>query len=151
MSDVGFRIFRKRAAPACWKEGMDREELKRRTKGFALRIVRFVNTMPKDGVARILGNQLLRAGTSVGANYRSACRARSRADFISKIGVVEEEADETLYWLEVITEAGIVKSDGVSQLMAEADELVAIFTATGRSAKASGRSTNPKSEIRNPK
>ena len=130
---------------------MDWEELKHRTKAFSIRIVRFVNTMPKDGVARILGNQLLRAGTSVGANYRAACRARSRAEFISRIGVVEEEADETLYWLEIITEASVVKSEGVSRLTAEADELVAIFTATGRSTKASGRSPNPKSDIRHSK
>ncbi len=130
---------------------MDREELKRRTKAFAIRIIRFVGTLPANTIARTLGQQLLRAGTSVGANYRSACRARSRAEFISRIGVVEEEADETLYWLEIITEAGIVKSDGVSQLMAEADELVAIFTATGQSTKASGWSPNPTSDIRHPK
>lgn len=130
---------------------MDREELKRRTKAFALRIVRFVGSMPGNAVSRILGNQLLRAGTSVGANYRAACRARSRADFISKIGVVEEEADEALYWLEVIAESGIVKPDGVALLLAEAEELVAIFTATGRTTKASGRPPNPKCGIRNPK
>ncbi len=130
---------------------MDREELKRRTKAFALHVIRFVSQMPNNPVSRTLGNQLLKAGTSVGANYRSACRARSRADFISKIGIVEEESDESLYWLEVIGESGIVKSEEISDLMKEADELVAIFTATGRSTKASDRSVNPKSEIRNPK
>jgi four helix bundle protein len=76
---------------------VDREELKRRTKAFALHVVRFVSNMPGNPVARVLGNQLLKAGTSVGANYRAACRARSRADFISKIGIVEEEADESMY------------------------------------------------------
>lgn len=130
---------------------MDREELKRRTKAFALRVVRFVGNMPGGAVSRILGNQLLRAGTSVGANYRAACRARSRADFISKIGVVEEEADEALYWLEVIAESGTVMSDELSSLIKEAGELVAIFTAAGRSSKASDRLPIPKSEIRNPK
>ncbi len=130
---------------------MDREELKRRTKAFALLVVRFVTNMPGNPVARMLGNQLLKAGTSVGANYRSACRARSRADFISKIGIVEEEADESSYWLEIISESGIVKSDGVSRLMAEAKELVAIFTATGRSTKAGSpiQIRNSKSDIRN--
>jgi four helix bundle protein len=127
---------------------VDREELKRRTKAFALHVVRFVSNMPGNPVARLLGNQLLKAGTSVGANYRAACRARSRADFISKIGIVEEEADESMYWLEVIAESGIVKREQVSAMMAEAEELVAIFTATGRSSKAAGQTRHPKSEIR---
>ena len=131
---------------------MDREELKHRTKLFALHVIRFVTSMPANAVSRVLGNHLLRAGTSVGANYRAACRARSRPDFISKIGVVEEEADEALYWLVVIAESGTVKSNGISSLIAEAQELVAIFTATGRSTKASGYLPNPKSgQIRNPK
>ncbi|MBI2000778.1 MAG: four helix bundle protein [candidate division NC10 bacterium] len=128
---------------------MDREALKRRTKAFALQVVRFVGSMPGNAVARTLGHQLLRSGTSVGANYRAACRARSRADFISKIGVVEEEADETLYWLEVISESGVVKPDGTSALIAEAQELVAIFTAAGRTTKARSQIRNPKFEIRN--
>lgn len=114
---------------------MDREQLKRRTKAFALHVIRFVSALPRNAVARILGNQLLKAGTSVGANYRAACRARSRAEFISRIGVVEEEADEALYWLEVIAESGIAEGDRTASLMTEADELVAIFTSTGRSAK----------------
>lgn len=114
---------------------MDADELKRRTKAFSLRVIRLVEALPGTPTARVIGNQLLRAGTSVGANYRAACRARSQADFISKIGVVEEEADETAYWLELLIEAGILTADRVKDLLAEANELTAIFVASGRTAK----------------
>ena len=114
---------------------MNEEELKQRSKQFALRIVKLVGALPRTREAEVIGKQLLRSATSVGANYRAACRARSKADFISKIGIVEEEADESLYWLELIVEAGLLPASSVSDLMREADELVAIFVATGHSAK----------------
>lgn len=132
---------------------MDADELKRRTKVFALHIVHLVDSLPNTSSARVIGNQLLRAGTSVGANYRAACRARSQADFVSKIGIVEEEADESAYWLELLAEAGILPADKVKDLLSEANELTAIFVASGRTARERQplRSTgNPKSAIRNP-
>jgi four helix bundle protein len=114
---------------------MNPEELKVRTKQFALRVVRLVESLPKDKTSDVLGKQLLRSATSVGANYRAACRARSQSDFISKITIVEEEADESLYWLELIADSGLVKKERLSGLMKETDELVAIFTAAGKTAK----------------
>jgi four helix bundle protein len=113
-------------------------DLKDRTKKFALEIIRIVKLIPKNQEGRVIGNQILRSGTSVGANYRSACRARSKADFISKIGIVEEEADETCYWLELMTDSGLVATEIVDPVLKEANELTAIFTASGRTAK-SGR------------
>ncbi len=82
------------------------DEMKKRTKAFALRVVRLVEVLPATRTADVIGKQLLRCGTSVGANYRAACRARSQADFISKMGIVEEEADETIYWIELLVESG---------------------------------------------
>jgi four helix bundle protein len=114
---------------------MDSGELKKRTKRFALAVVRFVESLPRRRTADVMGGQLLRAGTSVAANYRSACRARSRRDFISKITIVEEEADESCFWLEMFLEAGIVERTTISWLLNEAKELTAIFTASGRTAK----------------
>jgi four helix bundle protein len=105
---------------------VDKEEMKRRTKRFALRIVRLVEALPRGRTADVLGRQLLRSGTSVGANYRAACRAKSTADFISKMGTVEEEADESVYWMELLVEAGVVKADLIESLMKEGDELLAI-------------------------
>lgn len=100
----------------------------------------------------MIAHQIIRSATSVGANYRSACRARSKADFISKIGVVEEEVDETLYWLELLVGAKIVQKEALNDLLGEANELVAIFTATGRTAKSPDRKqNNPHSPIRGPK
>jgi four helix bundle protein len=91
--------------------------------------------MPRGRTADVLGKQLLRSATSVGANYRAACRARSRADFISKIAVAEEEADESLYWLELISDSEIMKADRLAGLIKEADELTAILTAAGKAAR----------------
>lgn len=126
---------------------MTKEELKNRTKKFALMIILLVEKLPNNKAGNAIGNQLIRSGTSVAANYRAACRARSNADFISKITVVEEECDESLFWLELITEANLLKKEIVLDLMIEADELTAIFTASGKTA----RLNNPKSPIRNPK
>lgn len=126
---------------------MTKEELKNRTKKFALMIILLVEKLPNNKAGNAIGNQLIRSGTSIAANYRTACRARSNADFISKITVVEEECDESLFWLELITEANLLKKEIVLDLMIEADELTAIFTASGKTA----RLNNPKSPIRNPK
>ncbi|MBL7178055.1 MAG: four helix bundle protein [Desulfobacteraceae bacterium] len=114
---------------------MEQKDLKQRTKEFALRIIKLVESLPKGRTADVLGRQLLRAGTSVGANYRSACRARSTADFISKMGIVEEEADESLFWMELLIESGIVKIEKLESLMKEADELIAITVASINTAR----------------
>lgn len=119
---------------------MDREELKRRTKQFGLRVIRLVESLPQNRTAEVIGRQLLRSGTSVGANYRAACRAKSRADFISKMGTVEEEADESLYWMELLIEAGIVKPELLEPLMQEANELLAITVASINTARKGKRS-----------
>jgi four helix bundle protein len=119
-------------------EGLSKpEELRTRTKRFALRIIRLFQHLPHSPDAQVLGKQLLRAGTSVGANYRAAGRARSKAEFVSKIGVVVEEADEVVFWLECLMESGIVKPDLLTSLLAEANELLAIFAASQRTARRS--------------
>jgi len=114
---------------------MDKEEMKGRTKQFALRAVGLVEALPRGRTADVLGRQLLRSGTSVGANYRAACRAKSTADFIAKMGIVEEEADESLYWMELLIEAGIVKDDLLESLMKEGDELLAITVSSINTAR----------------
>ena len=119
---------------------MNEEELKRRTKQFGLRVIKLVESLSNTSTARTIGNQLLRSGMSVGANYRAACRGRSKTDFISKTGISLEEADECLYWMELLQEAGIVPSEKLSDLAKEADELVAIFTASIKTARANLRS-----------
>lgn len=113
---------------------MDSEELKRRTKLFALKAIKMVESFPKTKTGDVIGRQLLKSATSVGANYRSACRSRSHADFISKISIVEEEADESLYWLEIAIESNLIGKNKVSDLVQEANELTAIFTSSRRSA-----------------
>ena len=105
------------------------------TKQFALRAIRLVEALPRSRVSDVIGRQLLRSATSVGANYRSACRGRSKAEFIARIGIVEDESDESLYWMELIVEAGLLPKARLNDLLQEADELTAIFTATGRTAK----------------
>src|SRR5262245_48249471 len=107
-------------------KSMRDSDLKRRTKRFALDVIKFVESLPKDETCRVIGRQLLRAGTSVGANYRAACRARSNADFISKMGIVEEEADESSYWVELLFEDGKIVGSKAAPLLREANELVAI-------------------------
>ena len=114
---------------------MYKDELKERTKKFALAIIKMVEDLPDNRAGRTTGNQIIRSATSVGANYRAACRARSNADFISKITIVEEECDETLYWLEIINESGLIKYEKLENLMKEANELTAIFTSSGRTAR----------------
>ena len=114
---------------------MTSEELKKRTKEFALRVLRFVDSLPQSKSVNIISKQLTRAATSVGANYRAACKARSKADFISKITIVEEEADETQYWLELLIDLEYGDQQQVVGLLEEAKELTAIFTASGKTAK----------------
>ncbi|TAN82327.1 MAG: four helix bundle protein [Gallionella sp.] len=109
--------------------------LKERTKSFALRIIGLVDSLPTGRTAEVIGRQLLRSGTSVGANYRAACRAKSVADFIAKMGIVEEEADECIYWMELLTEAKILPLAKLQALMAEADELVAITVSSIKTAR----------------
>jgi four helix bundle protein len=111
-------------------------ELQDRTKKFALRIISAFSRLPKTDEARVLGRQFLRSGTSVAANYRAACRARSAADFISKISIVVEEADETLLWLELLVEGKLVGGEKLELLIAECEELLKIFSASLATAKA---------------
>jgi len=111
------------------------EELKKRCKQFAIRIVKLFRSLPRTEEARIMGKQVLRSGTSVAANYRAVCRARSKAEFTAKIGVVVEEADETTFWLELLVDTGIVREARMRSLMNEANELLAIFAASQRTAR----------------
>lgn len=126
---------------------MDEKALKGRTKRFGLRIMKLVDALPKTTSGRAIGNQLVRSGTAVGANYRAACRSRSKAEFIAKIGVVAEEADESAFWLELLMDGNILKTDLVSPLHQEVEELTAIFTASGRTAKIH----NQRPSTKNPK
>jgi four helix bundle protein len=124
---------------------MDAEELKQRTKKFGLNVIKLVDTLPSTQTGRVIGNQLLRSALSVGANYRAACRARSKADFISKVGITIEESDESQHWLEMLGEAGLVPQDKLKPLVKEADELVAILTA---SAKTTRENLNRRTQVR---
>lgn len=105
---------------------MDEQEFKKRTKQLALRVIKLVETLPNTTTGNVIGRQLLRSGTSVGANYRAACRAKSKADMIAKLGIVEEESDETLYWLELLVEGEIMSEARLSHLMAETDQILAM-------------------------
>jgi len=111
------------------------EELKKRTKAFALRIIRLTNSLPNHGAARHIASQLLRAGTSVAANYRAACRGRSPAEFISKMGIVEEEADECVFWMELLIEGGFVREDLIADLLDEASQILSITVASIRTTR----------------
>jgi four helix bundle protein len=114
---------------------MTPDEFKDRTKAFALRVIRLVNSLPRSRAASVIGGQLLRCGTSVGANYRAACRARSSADFVSKMGIVEEESDESAYWMELLIEAGIRKKSRISDLLNEANEILSMVVASIRTSR----------------
>jgi len=126
---------------------MTSDELKLRTKNFALGIIKLTENLPDNQCGKIIGNQLIRSATSVGANYRAACRSRSKQEFISKIKIVEEESDESLYWLELISEIKFFSEKKMSCIIKEADELTAIFTSTAKSAKINY--SNQKSKIKN--
>jgi len=109
--------------------------LKDRTKRFALQVIRLCRGLPRSQEGSIITRQLLRSATSVGANYRAVCRARSTADFVSKLGIVLEEADETLFWIELLVECGAAAPERIASVRREADELVSIFVASLRTAK----------------
>lgn len=128
---------------------MTSEELKIRTKKFGLRIIKLVNYLQGNTSSKILGSQLLRSATSIGANYRSACRSRSKTEFISKIRIVEEESGESVYWLELIKESKLINEEKISDIIREANELTAIFTSIGKTSKLN--LSNRNSEIPNPK
>jgi four helix bundle protein len=125
--------------------GMTEAELKARTKAFALRVMKLVDALPKNRAADVVGRQVLRSATSVGANYRSACRARSQADFVNKLAIVEEEADETAYWLELLADAGLIKPGRLADLMGECNEITAIVVASIRTSR---RSTSRRGTVR---
>jgi len=112
---------------------VSKAELLARTKTFGLRILNLVDHLPRTMSGRAIGSQLVRSGTSIGANYRAACRSRSRAEFAAKLGIVAEEADETVYWLELLRDGKLLSEAKLSDLLREANELTAIFTAGRRS------------------
>lgn len=111
------------------------EIFRARTKALALRVIRLYRALPKTGEAQVVGKQLLRSATSVAANYRAVCRARSKAEFIAKIGVVVEEADETVFWIEMLVESGIIKESRAEELLVEANELLRLFAASKNTAR----------------
>jgi four helix bundle protein len=118
-----------------FKRSLDQNYLKERTKRFALGIIRLVEKLPKGRTADILGRQLLAAGTSVGANYRAACRARSSPDFASKMGIVEEEADESIYWMELLIDCALLRKDDVGHLLNEANQILAMTVSSIKTAR----------------
>ncbi|PYS21776.1 MAG: four helix bundle protein [Acidobacteria bacterium] len=124
--------------------------MRKRTKDFALRIVRLYAALPKNAIAQVLGKQILRSGTSVGAQYREACRAKSNADFISKIEGALQELDETLYWLEMIAESGVVAASRLDSLRKEAEELIAMFVTIVKGVKEKTRMLKRKGVIPHP-
>ena len=137
---------------------MNNENLKQRTRKFALDVIKLVEKLPRDMVNEVLGKQLLRSGTSVAANYRSATRAKSAADFIAKMGIVEEEADESVLWADLLQASGRINSAVAEPIMREADELTAIAVASIRTARqntstprAPVRSAVPRSALRAPR
>ena len=125
---------------------MTERELLQRTKQFALRIFKLVGALPQTIQGRAVAAQLIRSGTSVAANYRAACRARSKAEFVAKLGIVEEEADETAFWLELIIETSLLSPTKVKPLLTEASEIVAIMTSSKKTA-AKSQIANRKSQI----
>jgi len=131
---------------------MTPEEMKQRTKQFGLRAIRLAAALPKDRAADVIGRQLIRAATSVGANYRAACRSRSNADFSARMGIVEEEADESLYWMEIVADAGLLAKSRLEELKKEGEEILRMVVASIRTVKAKVRKLRTgQSEIRNPK
>jgi four helix bundle protein len=124
---------------------MDERMFKERTKKLALRIIRVVEALPKNRAADVIGKQLLRSATSVGANYRAACRGKSALDVIAKLGIVEEEADESIYWMELLIEGGFIPETKLKDLLTETNEIVAMTVASIKTLRA--RSRNPKSKI----
>ena len=114
---------------------MNADDFKKRTKTFALRIIKLVEALPPGRTADVVGRQLVKSGTSVAANYRAACRAKSQADFIAKLGIVEEEADESAFWLEILVESGLMKKERIEDLADEADQIVALTVSSINTAR----------------
>lgn len=139
IADCGLRavchVDRVRITRAEVPRAMTKDELKRRTRRFALDVIHLVESLPRTRTAEVIGRQLPRSATSVGANYRAACRARSSADFVSKMGIVEEEADESMYWMELLVESGGTTADAVAALRQEANELLAITVSSIKTAR----------------
>ena len=125
---------------------MTEKEFKQRTKDMALRIIKVVESLPRTWSAEVIGKQLLRSGTSIGANYRAACRAKSIADIINKLAIVEEEADESMFWIELLIEAEIVPSKKLTALYGDIDEIVAMTVASIKTMRPK-KAGNPKSKI----
>ncbi len=123
---------------------MNEQEFKQRTKQLALRVIKLVSSLPKNTVSEVIGKQLIRSGTSVGANYRAACRARSTADLIAKLRIVEEEADECLYWMELIVEAKLVDATNLRSIMSETNEILAMTVASIKTLIAKNPTANRK-------
>ena len=132
---------------------MDEVEFKRRTRDLGYGIIKLVRGMQRDFAGDIIARQLIRSATSVGANYRAACRGRSVADVLSKLGIVEEEADETMYWLEMLRDTGVVAPHLIAPLLQEADEIVAMTVSSIRTlrARSSSAANRPNSAMQNPK
>jgi len=116
---------------------MTKEEMRLRTKAYANRVVKLCGALPNHWVARTLGSQLLRSGTSVGANYRAVCRAKSTADFLNKLKIVEEECDESLFWMDLLVDNGFVKPGRLANLLREGDEILSIVVASAKTTRAS--------------
>jgi four helix bundle protein len=123
--------------------------LQLRTKHFAIRIVNLYRALPRNGEGQVIGKQILRSGTSVGANYRAACRSRSRRDFVSKLGIVLEEADETAFWLELLAETGVMPAERLHPLLEETKELTRIFSAARHTTQVQLKDQKSKIENRN--
>jgi four helix bundle protein len=134
-ADFGIRIEALNSLTFAGIRSMARNELVARTKQFALQILTLVDAIPPTVRGRAIAAQIVRSGTSVGANYRAACRAKSDKDFLNKMVILEEEADETSFWLELLIESGLLNSPFTSSLLKEADELTAIFTASGKTVR----------------
>jgi four helix bundle protein len=126
---------------------MNEKEFKQRTRAVGLRVIRLVESLPKNRTADVIGRQLIRSGTAIGAHYRAACRGVSRADVINKLGRVEEEADESLYWMELLIDSEIVSQKNLADLMKEINEILSMTISSIRTM----RGANPKSKIQNPK
>lgn len=123
---------------------MNEQEFKQRTKALGLRVIKLVSSLPKNTVSEVIGKQLIRSGTCVGANYRAACRARSTADLIAKLRIVEEEADECLYWMELIVEAKLVDVANLRSIMSETNEILAMTVASIKTLIAKNPTANRK-------
>ena len=125
---------------------MTREEMRVRTKNYANRVIKLCSALPKDWVAKVLGSQLLRSGTSVGANYRAVCRAKSTADFLNKLKIVEEECDESIFWMELLVENGFIKPSRLQDLLKEGNEILSIVVASAKTTRSSSfrAPTSPK-------